>query len=149
MGRIPMPALTGAAGLAPLALRLAGGIVMTAHGLSKLGSGPEMFGETLAMLGVPLPVLTAWLVALIELLGGIALLVGLLTRLAAALETIVLVVAMLLVKVNVGFISGDGGAGAELDIALIAVFVGLLLLGPGRLSIDYAVGVEREASDSA
>lgn len=144
-----MPTLTGAASVAPLILRAAGGIVMTAHGLDKLGSGPEMFGETLAQLGVPLPVFTAWLVALIELLGGIALLVGLLTRLAAALEAIVLVVATLLVKVNVGFLSGDGGAGAELDIALIAVFLGLILLGPGRASIDYAVGIEREASHSA
>jgi putative oxidoreductase len=53
-----------------------------------------------------------------------------------------LIVAILLVKVNVGLISAEGAV-AELDLALIAGFIIVLLLGPGRLSLDHALGIER------
>jgi len=74
----------------------------------------------------------------------ILLIVGLLTRLAALLLTIELVVAILLVKVNIGLLSPpDGsGVGAELDLALIAGFLVVLLAGPGKLSADHALGYE-------
>ena len=49
-------------------------------------------------------------------------------------------------KVNVGFLSPpQGGAGAELDLALIAGFLVILLAGPGRLSVDHALGYEGSA----
>jgi uncharacterized membrane protein YphA (DoxX/SURF4 family) len=49
-----------------------------------------------------------------------------------------------LVKVDLGLIAPMGSPlpGAELDLALIAGLVGLMLLGPGRLSADYALGIE-------
>jgi len=53
-----------------------------------------------------------------------------------------LVVAIVLVKVNVGLI-GKMGAGAELDLAYIAAFLALLLMGPGSASLDRAIGLER------
>ena len=72
---------------------------------------------------------------------------GLLSRLAALALTIDLVVAIFLVKINVGLIAPQGGgAGAELDLALIAGFLAILLAGPGRLSLDYLVGIERDAA---
>jgi putative oxidoreductase len=84
-------------------------------------------------------------VTLVELIGGILLIVGLLSRLAALLLTVDLVVALLLVKVNVGLIAPQGsGAGAELDLALIAGFLVILFAGPGKLSIDHALGLEPE-----
>jgi len=63
------------------------------------------------------------------------------------LLTINLTVALLLVKVNVGLIapSDAPGVGAELDLALIAGFLVILLAGPGKLSLDYALGIERDA----
>jgi uncharacterized membrane protein YphA (DoxX/SURF4 family) len=71
--------------------------------------------------------------------------IGLLSRLAALALTINLVVATLLVKVNVGLIAPPGsGTGAELDLALIAGFLVVLLAGPGKLSLDYVLGIERE-----
>ena len=83
----------------------------------------------------------------VELVGGILLIVGLLSRLGALLLTINLTVAILLVKVNVGLIapSDAPGVGAELDLALIAGFLVSLLAGPGKLSLDYALGIERDA----
>ncbi len=75
-------------------------------------------------------------VTFIEIIGGILLIVGFFSRLAALLLTIDLVVAILLVKVNVGFISGSSGMSAELDLALLAGFLVILFAGPGRLSVD-------------
>jgi uncharacterized membrane protein YphA (DoxX/SURF4 family) len=76
--------------------------------------------------------------------------VGLLARLAALLLTIDLVVAILLVKLDVGLIAPMGeGAGMELDLALIAAFVGVLLLGAGKLSLDWALGIDREPLGAA
>jgi putative oxidoreductase len=102
-------------------------------------------------LGVPLPELTAYVVTFVELLGGILLIVGLLSRVVALLLTIDLIVAILLVKVNIGLLSPpDGsGVGAELDLALIAGFLVILLAGPGRLSVDRALGYEGDLVQEA
>jgi len=52
------------------------------------------------------------------------------------------------VKINVGLIAPLGsGTGAELDLALIAGFLVVLLAGPGKLSLDYALGIERKAAE--
>ena len=83
-----------------------------------------------------------YVVTLLEIIGGILLIVGFLSRLAALLVTVDLVVAILLVKVNVGFISGSSGTGAEFDLALIAGFLVILFAGPGRLSVGHALGLE-------
>ena len=94
-------------------------------------------------MGVPAPTLMAFVVTFVELVGGILLVVGLFSRLAALLLTINLVVAILLVKVGVGFLSPQsGGVGAELDLALIAGFLAVLFAGPGRISLDRALGIE-------
>ena len=124
---------------------------MAAHGLQKLTEfGPSNFGEQmLGGLGVPLPVFMAYVVTFVELFGGILLILGLLSRLAALLLTIDLVVAILLVKVNVGLLSGSSGTGAELDLALIAGLLVVLLAGPGRFSLDQALGLEDDAAQRA
>src|SRR5215211_278907 len=137
----------GAAGYAPLLV----GVVMAAHGWQKLQGGPANFGPALAGLGVPLPTLMAYVVTFVELIGGILLIVGLLSRLAALLLTIDLVMAILLVKANIGLLSpADGsGVGAELELALIAGFLVVLLAGPGRLSVDRALGYEGDLVQEA
>lgn len=134
------------AGAAPVIVRVIVGAIMLAHGWGKLtGPGPVGVGEFLAELGVPAPTLFGYLLAFGEALGGLALIVGFLTRLAALLLTVNLVLAILLVKLDVGLIAPQGapGAGAELDLALIAGFIAVALLGPGRPSLDHALGLER------
>lgn len=72
-----------------------------------------------------------WVVVLVELIGGIALILGLLARVAAVLLTIDLAVAILLVKSRVGLIAPQGaGAGAELDLTLMGGFIAVC--SPGR-----------------
>ncbi|WP_166397051.1 DoxX family protein [Rubrobacter marinus] len=130
-------------------IRLVVGVIMAAHGYQKLAGGPANFGGMLAQLGVPAPTLMAYVVTFVELVGGILLILGLLSRWAGLLLTANLAVAVLMVKVDVGLIAPQGGgAGAELDLALIAGFVTILLLGPGKLSLDYVLGIEpREAAE--
>src|SRR5215210_3158145 len=126
MGALFREPLHRGAGYAPLVVRVLAGIVMAAHGLQKLTEfEPANFGgQALAGLGVPLPVFMGYVVTFVELI-------------AAILLTIDLVVAILLAKVNVGLLSpSGGGVGAELDLALIAGFLVILLAGPGRLSLD-------------
>jgi putative oxidoreductase len=136
------------AGFAPLAVRIIVGIIVFAHGLQKLQGGPANFGGLLSQLGVPAPELMAYVVTFVELVGGALLIVGLLSRLSALLLTIDLVVAILLVKLNIGLIAPQGsGAGAELDLALIAGFLVILLAGPGRFSLDYALGIDRDVAE--
>lgn len=139
------------AGLAPLVVRVIVGVIMAAHGLQKLAGGPGNFGGFLAQMGVPAPTPMGYVVTFVELVGGILLILGLFSRLAALLLTIDLVVAILLVKVNIGLIApaDQPGTGAELDLALIAGFLVVLLAGPGRLSLDYILGIERAPEDRA
>jgi putative oxidoreductase len=151
MGVLFGESVRGAAGYAPLGVRVLVGIIMFTHAWQKLQVGPETFGQVLAQMGVPLPEFMAYVVTFVELVGGILLIVGLLSRLAALLLTIDLVVAILLVKVNIGLLSPpDGsGVGAELELALIAGFLVLLLAGPGRLSVDQALGYEGDLVQEA
>ncbi len=127
-----------------LVLRVVVGFLIAAHGYQKLTTvGPAGFGRgTLDSLGVPAPVLAGYVVIFVELVGGVLLILGLLTRLAALALTINLTVAILLVKVKVGLIA-QMAAGAELDLAYIAAFVALLLMGPGALSLDRLIGLDR------
>jgi len=127
-----------------LVLRVIVGFLIAAHGFQKLTTvGPAGFGRgTLDPLGVPAPVLAGYVVIFVELVGGILLILGLLTRLAALALTINLTVAILLVKVKVGLIA-QMAAGAELDLAYIAAFVALLLMGPGAPSLDRLIGLDR------
>jgi putative oxidoreductase len=133
------------AGAGPVVVRLIVGVIMTAHGLQKLNLGPAKFGAaTLVPLGVPYADVMAYVVTFTELAGGILLVVGLLSRLAALALLIELVTTIVLVKSHVGLIAPPArGAGAELDLALIAGLLVILLAGPGRASIDHMLGIER------
>jgi putative oxidoreductase len=135
--------------VALLVVRVIVGIIMLAHGWQKLTViGPANFGQgVLAQSGVPLPIFMGYVVTCTEVIGGILLIVGLLSRLAALLLTINLVIATLMVNMHVGLLSSTGGVGAELPLALIAGFLAILSAGPGRLSLDYLLGVEREAAE--
>lgn len=143
MNALSLSSMGRLADFAPLVARVVVGIILTAHGWQKLVGGPGAFGEsTLAGLGVPFPVLMGFVVTFVELVGGIFLILGLLSRLSALLLAINLLVATWLVKVDLGLIAAEG-AGAELDLALIAGFVVVLLAGPGKLSLDRMLGLDR------
>jgi putative oxidoreductase len=150
LGLSPLRQLAPAA---PLIARLLVGVVMTAHGWQKLTDmTPAGFGEgMLDGLGVPAPVLFGWIVTLIELGGGLLLIVGGLTRIAALLNAGVLIGALLLVKLDIGLLSPMPAEmpGAELELGLLAGLLVVALLGPGKPSLDHALGIERGTPTSS
>lgn len=133
---------------APLVLRLAIGGVMAYHGIQKLTGGLAGVEEMFRMFEVPAPAASAVAVTAIEIIAGFALLVGVGTRLAAAALSLVLLGAIVFVKTEFGIISSQPMPGAELDIALLAGLAALILLGPGPLSADRAVGLEMTPASS-
>ena len=73
-------------------------------------------------------------IGLLEVIGGTFLIVGVVTRISAALLIVDMIGAIAFVKLPDGFVGGY-----ELESLLIAISVSLLLTGPGRMSIEYDV----------
>ena len=88
----------------PTILRILVGLIFFLHGLPKW-QNLDGFAGFLSSLGVPLPGLFSFLVALLETGGGLLLIIGLATRWVGWLFVIEMILTTLLVKVNVGFIS--------------------------------------------
>ncbi|WP_052668448.1 DoxX family protein [Nitriliruptor alkaliphilus] len=147
MHLLGLPQLRPLAPAAPIIARVLVGVVMAAHGWQKLTEiTPAGFGGgMLDGMGVPAPVLVGWIVTLIELVGGVLLVVGGWSRIAALLNAGVLVGAFLLVKIDVGLLAPMGAdmPGAELEFALLAGLLVVALLGPGKPSLDHVLGIER------
>lgn len=124
--------------IALLILRLAVGVIFVAHGLQKLTQvGFAGVSGMLESMGVPAAGVLGPALALGELLGGLGLLVGLLTRVAAAGLAIDMLGAMLLVHLPAGFFLPEG---IEFALALLAANVAFLVAGAGRYSIDALIG---------
>jgi putative oxidoreductase len=73
-------------------------------------------------------------IGLLEVIGGIALLVGVLTRIASILFIIEMIGSTITAKLSKGFVGGY-----ELDLLLMAISISLLLTGPGRICIEWNV----------
>jgi putative oxidoreductase len=115
----------------PLPIRILAGITFLAHGLPKF----ENVVGTQGFFGsIGLPPELALPIGLLEVIGGIFLIVGVLTRITAALLIIDMIGAIFLVKLPDGFVGGY-----ELESLLIGISISLLLIGPGRISIEYDV----------
>lgn len=128
---------------AALVLRVVVGIIFIAHGYPKLFKkefGPKGFSMFLRNLNIPQPTFFAYVVGISEFFGGILLIAGLLTRLAAFLIMCIMVVAMWKVKFKTGLLakSMEGGwvGGYELDLALWAIATALVVSGGGVFSLD-------------
>ena len=134
---------------APLVLRLVIGGLFIWHGIDKFDAGISMIEDMFTMWGVPAPGLAAPLTAVVEIVAGILLVVGLGTRVAAMALSAVMIGALIYVKQDLGIISSVPMPGAELDLALLAGLVAVIVLGPGRLSLDHQLGIEpREVAES-
>jgi putative oxidoreductase len=123
-----------------LGLRLATGAIFIAHGLPKFGigggDGLQSLAGWLGSMGVPLPMLSAILVASSEAIGGAMLIVGFMTRFAAATQVIAMLVAVFMVHWSNG-LAGEGGYQWAMLLGT-AVFA-LMMDGAGRFSIDRSM----------
>jgi putative oxidoreductase len=119
-------------------LRVAVGLVFVMHGGQKLFVlGLEGTTAFMAQVGIPFPGLAAGVVTMVELLGGLGILLGVGTRVAAALLAIDMLVALLTVHATSGFFLPKG---IEFVLTLLGGSVTLAGLGPGPLSIEAALG---------
>ena len=131
----------------PLVLRAVVGYGFMAHGYAKLARGPAAFAGVLDALGVPAPDLMAWATVVVELTGGLAVLLGAFVTVASIPMAAVLLTAMFRVHLHNGFSSIKltavtaqgpqfGPPGYEVVLLYLACLAALVLGGAGPLSFD-------------
>jgi putative oxidoreductase len=131
---------------APLFLRLIMAVVMFPHGAQKVfgwfgGRGYE--ATVTGFVGMGIPQILAILVVVVEFLGPILLVFGLLTRFAAAGIGTIMIVAALMVHLPHGFFmnwSGQkGGEGIEFHLLMLAIAIALIIQGGGKWALDALI----------
>lgn len=130
------------AGIAALVLRVPVGLTLAAHGAQKLfawfgGYGLEGTGQYMASIGLEPGYLMALLAGSAEFFGGLALVLGLLTRPAAAVTAFTMLIAIFTAHIQNGLFLSNGGY--EYALALFAVTVSLAITGAGRLALDNII----------
>ena len=135
---------------APLLLRLVIGYGFIIHGWAKLTNGPANFEKLLIQIGTPLPDLVARILPFVEILGGIAILIGAFVMITSIPLICVMIVAILTVHLKYGFssiktiaLTPDGPVfgppGYEVALLYIAGLVSLILGGAGAFSVDALI----------
>jgi len=113
-------------------LRASIGVVFIVHSLKKFDPAWQ---EWLITIGLPpemqLPI------ALAEFIGGVLLVVGVLTRISAAVFSVILLGAIFHIRWENGFLISQGGW--EWDLVMLAVTLSIIVAGPGRVSIAHLV----------
>lgn len=124
-------------GIGALILRVTLGVLFFIHGLVKFQGGIENIVGWFESIG--LPGFMAYGVALVELIGGIALIIGLGTRLVSALLALLMIGATLKVKLSVGLLGNGQMAGYELDLAFLAMSLYLVINGSNLFSVNQLI----------
>jgi putative oxidoreductase len=130
-----------------LPLRLAAGVGFLMHGIAKYQRGPEKFAKLLQFVGAPLPLPTAWLVTLLEIGGGLALIVGAFVAIVSVPLIVAMLVATFTINGRYGFSAVNtigltsngpvfGPPGYEINVLYIAALIALALAGPTLASVD-------------
>ena len=115
----------------PLPIRILAGLTLLLHGLPKITdlTGVQSFFPNLG-----LPPELAIPVTFLEVIGGLAILFGILTRITSGLFIIEMIGAAVVAKLAKGFVGGY-----ELELLIMAICISLFITGPGRISIEYDV----------
>ncbi len=107
-------------------IRLVAGTIFIYHGAQKLSN---MEGTVAFFGSLGIGAFITWVVALIELVGGISLIIGYWSKFFATALGIIMIVAIFKVKISMGF------AAAEIDLMLLATTIAVLFSGCGRYSV--------------
>ncbi|HYD54251.1 MAG TPA: DoxX family protein [Gemmatimonadaceae bacterium] len=137
--------------VALLFVRLALGAVFIAHGGQKLFTyGLSGVAGSFGQMGIPMASVVGPLVAFVEFFGGIAVVIGLLTRLASLGLAATMLGAIAFVHLPAGFFLPRG---YEFNLALLGLALALVSAGAGAFSLDALVsrrrGLDRHATDAA
>ena len=131
----------------PVPIRMILGVGFMVHGWAKWTRGPAVVAELLKQAHVPFPLANAWLVTLLEIFGGLALLMGAFVAIVSIPLILSMLGAMFTVNIKYGFSAVNtigltpegpqlGPPGYEINLLYIAGLVALILGGAGPLSID-------------
>jgi putative oxidoreductase len=139
MNALIQSTLATRAGYGIALLRVVTGVTFAAHGAQKLfgwfgGYGLAGVGQWMESIGLAPGYLLALLAGSAEFFGGLALVLGVLVRPAAAVLAVTMLVAIFSVHLANGFFMSNNGY--EFALALLAISVALLIEGAGRLSVD-------------
>lgn len=107
-------------------VRAMAGIIFATHGIMKLSS---MEGTIAFFASLGFGAFLAWAVAIIETVGGIALVLGVFSKIFGALLTIIMLVALIKVKLPLGFVA------SEIDLMLLVTAIATLFNGCGKYSV--------------
>ncbi|MCG4453401.1 MULTISPECIES: DoxX family protein [unclassified Pseudomonas] len=123
-------------------LRIIAGLTFAAHGSQKLfgwfgGYGLAGVGQWMESIGLAPGYLMALLAGSAEFFGGLALIVGLLARPAAAVLAVTMLVAIVTVHMANGFFMSNNGY--EFALALLVISLAVLIEGAGKLSLDKQI----------
>jgi putative oxidoreductase len=113
-------------------LRASIGVIFIVHSLKKFDPS---FQETIINMGLPLELQLP--LALAEFIGGILLVVGVLTRVTGSIFAVILLGAIFHIRWENGFFVSQGGW--EWDLVMLAVVLTIIAAGPGRISISHVV----------
>ncbi|MEK8132105.1 DoxX family protein [Paenibacillus filicis] len=117
-----------------LLLRVVLGLTFAIHGFLKFSGGIDQVSGWFQ--SIHLPGFTAYLVAVIELVGGVAVILGLGTRFISALFFIIMAVALIKVKLALSFAGSGEAAGYELELVLLFLSAGLSFSGSPLLAVE-------------
>ena len=113
-------------------IRASIGAIFIVHSLKKFDPSWQQW---LINMGIPpelqLPI------ALVELIGGILLIVGVLTRITASVFSIILLGAIFHIRWENGFFISEGGW--EWDLVMLAAVLSIIAVGPGKISISHVI----------
>ncbi|HDZ31601.1 MAG TPA: DoxX family protein [Pseudoalteromonas sp.] len=131
--------LSSKAGAAALILRVPVGLILAAHGAQKLfawfgGYGLEGTGQWMASIGLEPGYWLAMMAGSAEFFGGIALVIGLLTRPAAVIAGFTMLIAIFSVHISNGLFMANNGY--EYALTLLVVMAALAIQGAGSFSLD-------------
>jgi putative oxidoreductase len=124
-------------GLGALVMRVVLGVIMVAHGYTKIIPSGALYNFSHMVVHMHLPVWLGYVSAFTEFFGGMLLIVGLLTRVAAFMTAIDMAVAILKVHLHGGLLGPNSFA---LPLSLLAISLMLVFTGCGWLGLDDFVG---------
>jgi putative oxidoreductase len=148
-GRLSPDAQRAGSDIGLLVLRVAVGVIFIAHGWGDASQegGAAANVENYRGAGIPLPELSAWFGAYMQLVGGVVVILGALTRLVSAGFAVVMAGALVFVHPGEPLVMGQDGSGSGFALIMLGASLALLGTGAGRLSVDWVFTDRRSLAD--